>query len=488
MHLRWASLMVPCPLRFAGRARYFWRIVKLLGRRDQRNSDGIMQARLRGIERLPIRLALFYVVSTFLIFAFGPFDWPVDNWATLISFLALSLVCLWAGFRWSIARPPSEPVAINSRWIITLGSAAAVAILFVAAPVYTGRGPLQVLEALSDQGGAYSLLQDQLELTAGSRGPIALARIVTWPCVIGAIPLGILQWTQLRARFRCLIAVIFASIVISSLLRGTDRESADLLAVVFSSVGVLAARSLVHGHLKIRKLRHRARYAIVIVLILLIATASLFVQRKQERFANIDALCFAQTDGDPGICADFNYEPFAFFDIDDRDRFNASMAAAYFSQGYYGLSLALDLGAFRTTWGIGHAPFIATLYTNITGDAELYTRSYTYRLRDLGWSDENQWSTMFPWIANDISFFGVPLLMLLIGAAFGASWRDAVFANDDRAAVVFAIFGIMLGYLPANSQVTLVPDHYFALLVWLSLWLLARRQPSKRVTAMQLQR
>jgi hypothetical protein len=78
---------------------------------------------------------------------------------------------------------------------------------------------------------------------------------------------------------------------------------------------------------------------------------------------------------------------------------------------------------------------------------------------------------MFPWLANDISFTGVLILMLLIGNAFGASWRDAVFANDDRAAIVFAIFCIMLVYLPANSQVTLVPDHYFALVVWLSLWL-----------------
>jgi hypothetical protein len=100
-------------------------------------------------------------------------------------------------------------------------------------------------------------------------------------------------------------------------------------------------------------------------------------------------------------------------------------------------------------------------------------------MRDLGWSDQEQWSTMFPWLANDISFAGVPMLMLLIGLGFGASWRDAVFANDDRAAIVFAIFCIMLGYLPANSQITLVPDHYFALLVWLSLWLCARSRPRR---------
>ena len=105
-------------------------------------------------------------------------------------------------------------------------------------------------------------------------------------------------------------------------------------------------------------------------------------------------------------------------------------------------------------------------YVNWTGDEELYKRSYTYRLREL-WSDQHRFNTMFPWIANDISFPLVPVLMLLIGGMFGASWRDAVFGRNDCAVVVFAIFLIMMGYLPANSQITLAPDHLFALLAWI---------------------
>jgi hypothetical protein len=442
-----------------------------------------MRTRFRGIERLPIRLVLFYVAATFFVFALGPFEWPVDNWASLIAFLGLSMACLWVGFRYAIASAPRECAAIDPRWIIILGSMAAVALLFIAAPVYTGKMPWQVLDALREQGVAYSTLQEQLELTSGSRGPIALARILTWPFVFGGMLLGILQWTYLRAGFRLLIVVILLSILVSSILRGTDREGADLLVVISSSIGVLGARELVHRDSSLRRMAHVAKHAIIAVFILLVATATLFVQRKEGRFVDAATLCIAQSEQDPGICADFAYAPFVLFDIDERYRFAASIAAAYFSQGYYGLSLALDIGDFQSTWGIGHAPFVAALYTSLTGDGELYTHSYTYRLRDVGWSDENQWSTMFPWLANDISFFGVPVLMLLIGAAFGASWRDAVFASDDRAAVVFAIFCIMLVYLPANSQVTLVPDHYFALLVWLSLWLCARSRSRRQDAA-----
>jgi hypothetical protein len=65
--------------------------------------------------------------------------------------------------------------------------------------------------------------------------------------------------------------------------------------------------------------------------------------------------------------------------------------------------------------------------------------------------------------------------MLLIGGLFGASWRDAVFGRNDCAVIVFTIFLIMMGYLPANNQVTLVPDHLFALLAWTFVWRYTRR-------------
>src|SRR5215813_13589000 len=114
-----------------------------------------MRAKFPNIERLPIRVVLFYVAVTFFIFIFGPFEWPVDNWASLIAFLALSMACLWVGFRYAISSAPRECGAIDPRWIIILGSVAAVALLFIAAPVYTGKMPWQVLDALREQGSAY---------------------------------------------------------------------------------------------------------------------------------------------------------------------------------------------------------------------------------------------------------------------------------------------------------------------------------------------
>jgi hypothetical protein len=441
-----------------------------------------MSTRVTNIQRLPIRLVLCYVAATVFAFVFGPFDWPIDNWATLFGFLAVTVLALWLGFRWAVARTAAGTSFGGWRRVIVFGAAASVIILFVAAPIYTGRMPWEVLDALRDPYSAYRNLQDQLELTAGTRGPIALARILTWPLVFAALPLGILHWAEMGVRLRVLMLVTVGAIVVSSILRSTDREIVDLITVAGGTGLVLFGRKMVRDGLTLRALLRRYLIAIVTGIVVLGVAASLFAQRKEERYVFRNAICLAGDDNMPTeICADFDHPWFS--QLDDSQRFTASMAAAYFTQGYYGLALTLAMDDFRSTWGLGNAPFAMAAYTGWTGDEELYKRSYTYRLRELGWNDQHRFSTMFPWIANDISFPMVPVLMLLIGGMFGASWRDAVFGRNDCAVVVFAIFLIMMGYIPANSQITLVPDHLFALLAWIFAWRRTRRRAAAPATA-----
>jgi len=428
-----------------------------------------MPANFTAIERLPIRLVLLYVAATVFIFVFGPYDWPVENLWTVLGFLAATMLALWLGFRCAVAGTAAGTSFGGWRRVIALGAIASLIVLFVAAPIYTGRKPWEVLDALRDQAGAYLSLQEQLEFTAGTRGPIALARILTWPLVFAVLPLGLLHWAEMSLRLRLLMLTTIGCIAVSSILRGTDREIADLIAVVVASVLILFARKIVHEGTTLLGVFRRYRLAILMTFVLFAVAASMFAERKEGRFHQKTALCLASGDFSPtGICADFDHPWFRF--LDEQHRFTASIAAAYFSQGYFGLSLALGMDDFRSTWGLGNAPFAMAAYVNWTGDEELYKRSYTYRLREIGWSDQHQWSTMFPWIANDISFSMVPMFMLLVGGLFGASWRDAVFGQNDCAVVVFAILLIMMGYVPANSQITLVPDHVFALMAWFYLW------------------
>ena len=46
---------------------------------------------LEACERNRVRLMIAYLLSTIAIFAFGPVDWPIENWKTLFVFLGAVL-------------------------------------------------------------------------------------------------------------------------------------------------------------------------------------------------------------------------------------------------------------------------------------------------------------------------------------------------------------------------------------------------------------
>src|SRR5262245_53704313 len=98
-----------------------------------------MSAKFKHIARLPIWLVLFYVAATFFAFVYGPYDWPVENWTTLFVFLAVTMLAVWLGFRWAVAKTATGTSFGRWRLVIVLGTVASVIVLFVATPVYTGR-------------------------------------------------------------------------------------------------------------------------------------------------------------------------------------------------------------------------------------------------------------------------------------------------------------------------------------------------------------
>jgi len=133
------------------------------------------------------------------------------------------------------------------------------------------------------------------------------------------------------------------------------------------------------------------------------------------------------------------------------------------------MSLAMKQD-FQSTYGTGSSFLVARLYEAVTGDAEMYKRSYSYRLREFGWSDKYAWTTFMTWLANDVSYPGALILLLFMFYMFGAAWRDAVFASNDRAAIVFCLLFTQMVYLPANNQIGQTLDLTFTLLFWIFMW------------------
>src|SRR6267143_4744057 len=123
----------------------------------------------------------------------------------------------------------------------------------------------------------------------------------------------------------------------------------------------------------------------------------------------------------------------------------------YVTHGYYGLYLSLDK-PFVPMFGVGNSLFLTQQVVRITGNEQIGRSSYPKRIEEDGWDALGLWSSIYPWIASDVSFPGTIVLVFLIGRLFALAWLDTLCGGNPFAVVMFSMFAIMLFYFPANNQ------------------------------------
>ncbi len=423
-----------------------------------------------GVTRLPLWIVFGYVVATFLLFLGWPIDWPIytfANWVRLVAYVTLCLTVVGGAAYRGAAGPtrvvtplPYLPV------LLPLGALAAALLLIPSSVVYTGLHPWELLEALKDQGAAYRRTQQQLFLTSGERDNIVAVRTLIAPLTYAILPLGIVRWRAIGWIGRASVAVIVSTAIIFSILRGTDKELADLFVVGIAAAFVSIGRAIAVGRGGSELVRRSWKLAAIAILFLIFAQ-SLFTDRKQQRlggFVSRTSVCANNS----RICADLDNPLIAW--LPARQRFGLTVFILSTCSGYYGLELAMEK-PFDTSFGLGHSPATLSVYEAITGDTTLHKRTYTYRNGADGWSEENYWSTLIAWIANDVGFLGAVFVLALIGFMWGKWWREAAAGMSDPAAVLFALSTTMIFYLPANDQVLASYEGYTIFVVWLAIWL-----------------
>ena len=423
-----------------------------------------------GTTRLPLVIVFGYVVATFLLFLGWPIDWPIytfADWVRLVAYVTLCLTVLGgAAYRGSSGATRVVAPLPYLSVLLPLGALGAALLLIPASVVYTGLHPWELLEALKDQAAAYRRTQQQLFLTSGERDNIVAMRTLIAPLTYAILPLGIIRWRSIGWIGRASVAVVVATAIIFSILRGTDKELADLFVVGIAAAFVSAGRAIASGNSGGELVRRTWKLAAIAVIFLLFAQ-SLFTERKQERlggYVSRTSVCANNS----RICADLDNPLISWLPV--RERFGVTVFILSTCSGYYGLELAMEK-PFDTSFGLGHSPATLSVYEAVTGDPTLHKRTYTYRNGADGWSEEYYWSTLIAWIANDVGFAGAVFVLALIGFMWGQWWREAAAGMSDPAAVLFALSTTMIFYLPANDQVLASYEGYTIFVIWLAIWL-----------------
>lgn len=423
---------------------------------------------------LPLQAVMTFHALVFSLFLFWPINWPIysaGHWALLIAYVLACYFALGAMFLTGARGSPAPGASRPPVLLIYAGAALAVVLLVPISYAYTGLGPWNVMEALQRQGEVYREFNEQLLLTSGQRGPVALARAFTWPLTFAVLPLGIVHWRSIGWIARGAVLATAACSIVFSILRGTDREIAELVIVVAAAFFVSMGRNAAL-RASIAAIFARLWKPALVLSVMLVVGASLFTERKAERLGQIQVACA----NDSQICADLDAPGIAW--LDDRAKFSASLFILSSASGYYGLALGLEK-EFEPTYGAGHSAFALSLYELLTGDPSLKARTFTYRNEFDGWNPDNYWSTAILWFANDVGFIGAIVVMALIGLLWGRSWRDATVARNDAAAVIFCLVMVGVVQIASTNAALNALEGYVALAFWGLVWRFTRARPAR---------
>ncbi|MGE8304126.1 MAG: hypothetical protein ACN6PW_06675 [Pseudomonas kermanshahensis] len=433
-----------------------------------------MSSIFASLRYLPLQLGMLYLGLTLMLFFFGPFDWPMSNGGVLLGFLLVTLLALSLGYTLSgYTQAPGRPL-VNWRKCYRLGALASIMLAFPSTYAYTGKWPWDVLSVLGDQGAAYQEMLKALEANeSGIRTYVALARGLFAPFVCCVIPFAILNWKSLRLLDILLLFGHIGAILVFSLMRGTDRETGDLLVFFGGSFMILVGQACIR-HRRFPFSAGKVFAATLLLMLLLISTFALFLERKEARMGGNNVFCIAG-----GVVC--SQRAPSDTPLSSKMDFALEMLTGYMAQGYYGLSLALKED-FTSTLGLGHSSFLMSNYSKVVDDA-LYQRSYLHKVDEAGWSDTAQWSTLFTWIASDVGFPLVPLVILVMGYLWGSAWKSTLLNGSEAGALVFLFLTLSVLYMPANNQLTQTLDAYFAFVFWLVVWL---KQRSTRSTVVEV--
>lgn len=411
------------------------------------------------VRLFPLVFFLTYLSLTVLLFAFGPWPYPVQDGAKLYFYLFCAHVALLIGYLTAANRKPGE---YYGRWsvshLVVISSVISALLFFPTSKLMTGSYLPDIRGALGNLGIAYfrsqSLRQEGVPV-------VMYVRIFLAPFTIVLLPLTVFYWGQLRPFLRRFALVVALGDLVLSLAIGTNAGVARFL---FIAVWLLFTSWI----LRRRKL-HRRHFIRLLVLgvIAFIVMFSFFTSTMLDRGSSIRRYYFSTL----GIYADENHILMRSFPPELQ--VGVAGLSSYITQGYYALYLALD-EPFVPMFGVGYSQFLFRQVARIVDTPEILDLPYPVRLQKYGWDAYGHWSTIYPWLASDLSFPGTILAMFFIGYLFAMAWLDTLNRLNPFAVVMFSQFLIMLLYFPANNQLLQGGEGLVAFWSTLILWLLTR--------------
>lgn len=399
------------------------------------------------------RFFLFFLGYNFfsiILFYFGPLKFPMVNVELTLIMLIVYNFSFISGFVFSQLAIRTSPrfrkFSLPKQKIIFILSAVIglmVSFYYLSLPTI---GILDsIILGLINPGEAYSN-NIELEKTSGF-----ITQLITLlsPLSFACIPLGVLIYKDLNKILKIILVVSVLFQVAVFVSKGTN------FGIFLTGLSVIVPLLLNEN-----KRRMNKKIYLFIMIPILYFLFTLSSRLGVEYIPNSIS----------GITIDKENIVFEIFP--NFISFPLTLAQSYTSQGYYALSLAPNY-PFESTLGFGGGGFIQDKGL-LFFDESVVNNTYQKKM-DHVWNSRVQWHTAYVWFANDISLFGVPILMFIIGVAYSSVLRSAKEENSVVAKILLPLYVLMLLFIPANNILFSNPIIFMSFWVLNILWILSRK-------------
>lgn len=417
----------------------------------------------------PLKLCLAWFVFIFSLYLLGPIGWKLHNFVPFVFFLFTYHLSFAFGYMQAIERAKISKIIISEAKLVKYLKVLVYinfAFTFVAAFRYANLSTLSikalyqaVLYGIYFAGDAYKEAHESKAIVGGSLFP--MIHVLLSPILISVYPLALYYFHKLSKVHLFVVVLTLLFEIARWLAIGTNKGVFDIvlytLAIFF--LKYLEGRRRIHFSLSRNNIIRTS-----LVLLLIYGALSLFgsnISSRTGRERVIDII---------GVSSNANYRPNSIFTFFGNESFKVTIFSldSYLTQGYYAMSRAIT-EPFSSTYGIGHSVF---LLSNIQPD--VMERSYQAKLEPYGIDRWVNWHSVYVWWANDVSFWGVIIVMFIWGYYLGALYKDIRYTRNPVSIVLFTLMFIWLFYSSANNQIMAFPFQAMAFIVLTIYWFTKR--------------
>lgn len=442
----------------------------------------------------PIRIGIIFSLFTYYLFVFGVWDFPFRDSLNLFIFVLLCNLFMYLGFIVGTKKNVKYNPKINNiltkrlfhklfNFIFITTAITFIPRFIIDTGFYTfdfSTLLLKIQLGLKDSATVYSMNKTTPSATG-------IWIYINYICVAtGFISwiytgLAVVTWHKMNFIARFFSIIYWIVLVIQNLAQGTNFGIFDLgIQMLYFYLIKKSIISVTNNKIKDfnnsdktsirKKAKLKKRYIIIIISILLVLInyfKSVMSSRVGEYYFRLvpygnDFVRIRTNSLLWRVCP---------------EQYQSLIATlnSYVSHGYMGLAMAFGI-SFTSTFGFGDSWFKLLNFFEYTG-IDLFPRTYLMKIYEAyGYHYGGYWHTVYLWFANDVSLFGVPIVLFILMYIFGFAWKDFLINNNALALMLMSTFAVFFTFISANNQVFSSPNMLFAFWIILIVWLFNRRK------------